>query len=99
MEAAMATEIMTVEELAMYLKLDPQTIYRKFRRGELPGVKIGKAIRFKRDVVDGWLRTMSYQWSPAQRQELREWAEGFAEKRGVGEEEVLEAVRRRRSGR
>ena len=48
----MASDVMTVEELADYLKLDPQTIYRKFRKGELPGVRIGKAIRFKRDVIE-----------------------------------------------
>jgi excisionase family DNA binding protein len=54
------TDIMTVDELAKYLKLDSQTIYRKFRKGELPGVKIGNAIRFKREIIDSWLRAMSY---------------------------------------
>ena len=92
----MPAELMTVEELAAYLKLDAQTIYRKFRRGELPGVKIGKAIRFKRDVIDGWLRTMSYRWDPAQRQALRDWAQQFAEERGLREQDVLDAVRLRR---
>ncbi len=65
----MSSEIMTVKELAEYLKVAPQTVYRKFRRGELPGAKIGKAIRFKRDVIDGWLRVMSYRWDPKRRDE------------------------------
>ena len=60
----MPSEVMTVVELAEYLKLDPQTIYRRFRRGELPGVRIGRAVRFKRDVIDGWLRMMSHRWDP-----------------------------------
>jgi excisionase family DNA binding protein len=95
----MASDVMTVEELADYLKLDPQTIYRKFRRGELPGVKIGKAIRFKRDVIEGWLRVMSYRWDPKRREELRRWAEEFARQRGIRREDVLAAVRARRTGR
>ncbi len=92
----MPPEVMTVEELAEYLKLDPQTIYRRFRRGDLPGVKIGKAIRFKREVIDAWLRTMSHRWGEQQRQELREWAEQFAKERGLREQDVLDAVRARR---
>lgn len=94
----MDTDVMTVEELAAYLKLDPQTVYRRFRKGKLPGVKIGKAIRFKRDVIDSWLRATSYRWDPKCREELRQWAEEFAEKRGIREEDVLAAVRARRYG-
>ena len=90
---------MTVEELAEYLKLDPQTIYRRFRRGELPGVKIGRAIRFKRDVIDAWLRVMSHRWDGERRGELRRWAEQFARERGIREEDVLAAVRARRRRR
>ena len=93
----MPSDIMTAEELAEYLKLDPQTIYRKFRRGEIPGVRIGRAVRFKRDVIDGWLRAASYRWDSDQRQELRQWAERFAKERGISEDDVLAAVRARRS--
>ncbi|MGD8240834.1 MAG: helix-turn-helix domain-containing protein [Armatimonadota bacterium] len=95
----MATDVMTVRELAEYLKVDPQTVYRRFRRGEIPGVKIGRAIRFKRDVIDSWLRAMSHRWSPTQRDELRRWAEEFARERGIAERDVLAAVRARRYGR
>jgi excisionase family DNA binding protein len=93
------TEVMTVQELAEYLKLDPQTIYRRFRKGELPGVKIGKSIRFKRDVVDGWLRASSHRWGARERAELRQWAEPFARRRGLREKEALAAVRARRRRR
>jgi len=95
----MPTEVMTVDDLAKYLKLDRQTIYRRFRRGELPGVRIGKAIRFKRDVVDAWLRVMSLRWDPKRREELRRWAQDFAQQRSLREKDVLEAVRARRYGR
>jgi excisionase family DNA binding protein len=88
----MPSDIMTAEELAEYLKLDPQTIYRKFRRGEIPGIRIGRAVRFKRDIIDGWLRAASYRWDADQRQELRQWAERFAKERGISEEDVVAAV-------
>ncbi len=92
----MPSEVMTVEELAEYLKLDPQTIYRRFRRGQLPGVRIGRAIRFKRDVIDNWLRVTSYRWTAKDREELREWAEAFARERAIRERDVTQVVRRRR---
>jgi excisionase family DNA binding protein len=95
----MPSDVMTVDELAEYLRLDRQTVYRKFRSGELPGVRIGKAIRFKRDVIDAWLRVMSLRWDPERREELRRWAEGFAKQRGIGEKDVMDAVRARRYGR
>jgi len=93
-----STDVMTVGELAEYLKVDPQTIYRRFRRGEIPGVKIGRAIRFKREVIDAWLRTMSHRWDARQRDELRRWAEQFARERGLQEQDVLAAIRARRYG-
>lgn len=95
----MDSDILTVDELAEYLKVDPQTVYRRFRRGEIPGVRIGKAIRFKREVIDNWLRLMSYRWNAQQRAELRRWAEEFARERGTSEPDVLAAIGRRRYGR
>jgi len=95
----MPTDVMTVDELAEYLKLDRQTVYRKFRNGELPGVRIGRVIRFKREVIDGWLRVMSFRWDSEQRKELRRWARDFAKERGIREKDVLDAVRARRHGR
>lgn len=92
----MASDMMTVEELADYLRVDPQTIYRKFRGGELPGVKIGRAIRFKREVIDGWLRAASYRWGAERRGELRQWAGQFARERGISDAGVKEAVSARR---
>lgn len=96
----MPPEVMTVEELAEYLKLNPQTIYRKFRRGELPGIRIGRSIRFKRDVIDVWLRVQSHRASTRRREKLLAWGEQYAKERGITEDDVFEAVRaHRRSAR
>lgn len=48
-------ELLTVEELASYLKLKPRTLYPKLRRGELPAFKIFGGWRFKKSDIDRWL--------------------------------------------
>jgi excisionase family DNA binding protein len=47
-------EIMTLEEVAAYLRCSPYTIYRLLKSGELPGFKVG-AWRFSRSVLDAWM--------------------------------------------
>ena len=51
------SEIMTVTEVAEYLRVNPQTVYRKAKAGELPAVRIGRAIRFRRQELEDWLRS------------------------------------------
>lgn len=47
-------EIMTVEEVAKYLKMKPQTIYVWAQKGNIPAAKIGKEWRFRKDLIDAW---------------------------------------------
>ena len=51
----MTDEILTVEELARYLKLKPQTIYKWAQEGQLPAIKLGKEWRFRKTLIDAWL--------------------------------------------
>lgn len=92
----MVNEVMTVEQLAKYLQLDEQTVYRKAHVGTIPAVRIGRILRFKRDVIDGWLRLSSFKWTYGKREELRSWGESFAKTKGIREEDVQEAIRRKR---
>lgn len=46
---------MTLEEIAKYLKMKPQTIYIWSQKGIIPAVKLGKEWRFRKDVIDEWL--------------------------------------------
>lgn len=55
----MLGEILTVAEVAKYLRINPQTVYRKAKAGELPAVRIGRAIRFRKSELDAWLKTVS----------------------------------------
>ncbi len=41
----------TVDDVAAYLKLQPETIRSMARRGELPGLKIGKVWRFQKYAI------------------------------------------------
>jgi len=38
--------LLTARELANYLSLTPATVLDKWERGELPGYKFGRAVRF-----------------------------------------------------
>jgi len=89
-------EIMTAEELAQYLQVDEQTIYRKTRGHEIPAVYIGKVVRFKKDVIDGWLRISSLNWTSGRRSYLRDWAKAFAEEQGITPDSVQKAISKRR---
>ncbi len=48
-------EMLTIEEVADYLKLKPQTIYKWAQTGKIPGAKFGKEWRFRRSLIETWI--------------------------------------------
>lgn len=48
-------DLMTVEEVARYLRLKPQTIYKWAQEKRIPAVKLGKEWRFRKRILDEWL--------------------------------------------
>jgi excisionase family DNA binding protein len=48
-------DIMTLEEVAAYLKLKPQTIYTWAQEKKIPAAKLGKEWRFKKTIIDEWI--------------------------------------------
>jgi excisionase family DNA binding protein len=50
--AAKQDDIMTMDELAEYLKISKSTLYKLAQDNKLPGQKIGKRWRFHKDAVD-----------------------------------------------
>lgn len=50
---------MTVKEVAEYLKLNPATIYKLARSGEIPAAKVASEWRFSKELVDDWLSERS----------------------------------------
>ena len=47
--------IMTIGELAKYLRLHTSTVYRMVRLEQIPASKIGHQWRFRKDVIDNWI--------------------------------------------
>jgi excisionase family DNA binding protein len=45
---------MTLEEVAAYLRLKPQTIYSWAQEGKIPAAKLGKEWRFRKSIIDEW---------------------------------------------
>jgi excisionase family DNA binding protein len=54
-ESYLDNEILTIEEVASYLRLKPQTIYKWAQEKRIPAAKLGKEWRFRRSVIDRWL--------------------------------------------
>jgi len=50
-------EILTVREVASYLKLNERTVLKYASENKLPAVKVGGQWRFKRAVLDRWLES------------------------------------------
>ncbi len=48
-------EILTLEEVADYLRLTPQTIYKWAQERKIPAVKLGKEWRFRKSILDQWI--------------------------------------------
>ena len=65
MEKVNLAEVMTVTEVAEYLRVNPQTVYRKAKAGELPVMRIGRAIRFRRTELEEWMRAPIFTVRPS----------------------------------
>jgi excisionase family DNA binding protein len=48
-------ELMTVTELAEYLRISKASVYRLVRQRQIPVSKVGRQLRFRKDTVDMWL--------------------------------------------
>jgi excisionase family DNA binding protein len=47
--------ILTVREVAEYLRMSEAKVYRLANERHLPAVRIGKSWRFRKDLLDRWL--------------------------------------------
>ena len=47
--------VLTIDELAIYLKISKSTLYELSQKGEVPGQKVGKYWRFRKETIDRWL--------------------------------------------
>ena len=49
------SDILTIEELSIYLKIPKSTLYKLVREGKIPSQKVGRHWRFRKETIDRWL--------------------------------------------
>lgn len=49
------SDVMTIREVADYLKLAEKTAYRLAAEGKIPGFKVGASWRFRKSEIDRWI--------------------------------------------
>ncbi len=59
----MSNDILTLKEVAEYLKLAEKTAYRLAAEGKLPGFKVGGSWRFKESDIDSWITKQKHKAS------------------------------------
>jgi excisionase family DNA binding protein len=59
--------LMTVNELARYMRVHPTTIYRLLKSGGVPAIKVGGSWRFHRGAIDRWVKGIETGDLPAPR--------------------------------
>jgi excisionase family DNA binding protein len=47
--------VMTVEEVAAYLRIPQSSVYKLAQEGRIPCKKVGRRWRFHQKVIDEWL--------------------------------------------
>ena len=52
----MEDDILTIREVAEFLKLTEKTAYRLVSEDKLPGFKVGGSWRFRKSEIDQWIR-------------------------------------------
>lgn len=50
-----SNSVLTIEELAGYLKISKSTLYKLAQEGKIPCQKVGKHWRFRKEAIDRWL--------------------------------------------
>lgn len=57
----MMTDIVTIKEVATYLKINEKTIYKLAKEKRIPAFKIGGNWRFKKTAIDEWIKKNMYE--------------------------------------
>jgi excisionase family DNA binding protein len=48
---------LSVDEIAVYLGISKETVYRWLDRGSIPAHRVGKLWKFKPSEIDGWVKS------------------------------------------
>ena len=67
MDATMQNRWMTLQEVAEYLQLSKDMIYRLAQNGRIPASKVGSRWRFRQERIDRWMEDMAVDTSTRSR--------------------------------
>ena len=51
--------LMTIEQVAQFLQLQPETVRTMARQGRIPALRVGRLWRFDRKQIEIWLAAQS----------------------------------------
>ena len=51
------SELMTIDDLAAYLKVTRRTIYEWLKHNKIPAIKLVGQWRFKKEKIDEWIQS------------------------------------------
>ena len=52
----MESDIITIKEVAEYLRIKEKTVYDLAAKGKIPGFKVGGAWRFRKGEIEKWIK-------------------------------------------
>ena len=55
----MNDQVLTVKDVAEYLKVNDRTVYRMAAAGKIPAFKVGSSWRFKQSEIEKWIEKQS----------------------------------------
>ena len=55
----MESDILTIKEVAEYLKVKEKTAYKLVAEGKIPGFKVGGSWRFRKREIEEWIEKKS----------------------------------------
>ncbi len=51
------SRLLEAEDVAHYLGMRTDWVYREVRAGRLPHIRLGRAVRFRRESIDAWIES------------------------------------------
>ena len=54
------SEIMTIKDVADYIKMNERTVYKLANNAKIPAVRLSNQWRFKKNTIDEWLEAQMY---------------------------------------
>lgn len=68
----MDDEILTMREVAAYLKIKEKTAYRLAAEGKIPGFRVGGSWRFRQQDIESWIDAQSADIAVEDKRERRD---------------------------